>query len=274
LSSLVGQPSYGVWRLEVADGGPYDIGTVRAWKLWIAYSNTPCPVGTPIAIAPQLPPTPQPAPCTAGFADVPPGSSFYEHTRWMACRGYISGYACGSVGEPCAGTYFRPGASVTRGQMMKMVVNAAGWLYSNPEKSSYADVPADSPFALYIETGADRGIIGGYACGGPGEPCDERDRPYFRPTNNITRGQLSKILALARSYMLPAHFTPTFTDVPPTDPFYRYVEALSEERIIGGYPCGGPGEPCDEQGRPYFRPTNTATRGQLSKFVAICYSGP
>jgi subtilisin-like proprotein convertase family protein len=274
LSPLVGQPSYGIWRLEVADGGPYDVGTLRAWKLWIAYSNMPCPVGTPIAIAPQLPPTPEPAPCTVGFADVPPGSSFYEHTRWMACRGYISGYACGSVGEPCGGSYFRPGASVTRGQMMKMVVNAAGWLYSNPEKSSYADVTADSPFALFIETGADRGIIGGYPCGGPGEPCDERDRPYFRPNNNITRGQLSKVLALARSYMLPVRSTPTFADVASTDPFYRYIEALSEEGIIGGYTCGGPGEPCDQQGRPYFRPTNTATRGQLSKFITIGYNGP
>jgi hypothetical protein len=83
--------------------------------------------------------------------------------------------------------------------MMKMVVNAAGWLYCNPEKSNYADVTADNPFALFIETGADRGNIGGYPCGGPGEPCGEQGRPYFRPSNIATRGQLSKFVTICYS---------------------------------------------------------------------------
>jgi hypothetical protein len=37
----------------------------------------------------------------------------------------------------------------------------------------------------------------GYPCGGPNEPCDGQNRPYFRPGNNATRAQLSKMLALA-----------------------------------------------------------------------------
>ena len=37
--------------------------------------------------------------------------------------------------------------------------------------------------------------ISGYECGGPGEPCDSEDRPYFRPNNGVTRGQASKIVA-------------------------------------------------------------------------------
>jgi hypothetical protein len=35
----------------------------------------------------------------------------------------------------------------------------------------------------------------GYACGGPGEPCDGANRNYFRPFNNVTRGQTSKIVS-------------------------------------------------------------------------------
>ena len=36
------------------------------------------------------------------------------------------------------------------------------------------------------------GVISGYPCGGAGEPCPGT---YFRPNNNVTRGQTSKIVA-------------------------------------------------------------------------------
>ena len=31
--------------------------------------------------------------------------------------------------------------------------------------------------------------------GGPGEPCDLENRPYFRPNNNVTRGQIAKVVS-------------------------------------------------------------------------------
>lgn len=60
-----------------------------------------------------------------------------------------------------------------------------------------------------------------------------------------------------------------FTDVPPDNTFYPYVQHLVSIGAIGGHPCGGPGEPCDDQGRPYFRPNDTATRGQICKIISI-----
>ncbi len=43
---------------------------------------------------------------------------------------------------------------------------------------------------------ASPGFIGGYPCGGPGEPCvPPLNRPYFRPAGNVTRGQAAKIVA-------------------------------------------------------------------------------
>ncbi|MGA7733020.1 MAG: hypothetical protein WCD37_17310, partial [Chloroflexia bacterium] len=40
------------------------------------------------------------------------------------------------------------------------------------------------------------GIMQGYPCGGPGEPCvDPNFLPYFRPGASATRGQASKIVA-------------------------------------------------------------------------------
>ena len=55
-------------------------------------------------------------------------------------------------------------------------------------------MPAGHPFYGYAETMYNRGIISGYACGGPGEPCDAQHRPYFRQYNPATRGQIAKIV--------------------------------------------------------------------------------
>jgi hypothetical protein len=60
-----------------------------------------------------------------------------------------------------------------------------------------------------------------------------------------------------------------FTDVPPGNGFYTNVNNLYMDNIIGGYPCGGPGEPCDPDNRPYYRPANLVSRQQMSKFVDL-----
>jgi subtilisin-like proprotein convertase family protein len=277
LAPLLGQQANGVWTLEVVDGGPYDVGTLRSWGLWIAYSGPVCPLGsqwqaTATAAVPS--PTSSPTPLAVSFIDVPPGSTFYPYVQWMASNGFVRGYDCGAPGEPCPGQYFRPGANVTRGQLLKMVVNATAWGLRNPKQPTFADVPRDGTFYLFVETAYANGVINGYPCGGPGEPCDPGNRPYFRPGNNITRGQLSKVIALAQGYTLPNPSQPTFADVPATQTFFGYIEAVYAHGIINGYPCGGPGEPCDPGNRPYFRPANSATRGQVSKLVTISSGGP
>ncbi len=62
----------------------------------------------------------------------------------------------------------------------------------------------------------------------------------------------------------------TFEDVPSTNTFYPYVERMASCGIIGGYPCGSPGEDCiPPNNRPYFRPNNNVTRGQASKMVQL-----
>ena len=151
--------------------------------------------------------------------------------------------------------YFRPSNSVTRGQLLKMVVNAAGWPLLNPATGTFEDVPVGSTFYTYIETGVSHGIINGYPCGGVGEPCSgPGNRPYFRPSNNITRGQLSKVIALARGFALPTPVAGTFEDVPPGSTFFGYVEAMAAQGIVAGYPCGGIGEPCQPPGEPALLP--------------------
>jgi hypothetical protein len=59
-----------------------------------------------------------------------------------------------------------------------------------------------------------------------------------------------------------------FEDVPPTNPFYDFINNLYVDAVISGYACGGAGEPCvPPLNRPYYRPNADVTRGQMSKFV-------
>ena len=59
-----------------------------------------------------------------------------------------------------------------------------------------------------------------------------------------------------------------FQDVPNSNPFSAYVNALAVDHVIAGYTCGGAGEPCIPPGNlPYYRPNNLVTRSQMAKFV-------
>jgi hypothetical protein len=91
--------------------------------------------------------------------------------------------------------YFRPNNNVTRGQLSKIVSNAAQYT-DTPTGQTFEDVPSSNTFYLWITRLSSRGIINGYPCGGANEPCvAPGNRPYFRPNNNVTRGQTAKIVS-------------------------------------------------------------------------------
>jgi hypothetical protein len=221
-------------------------------------TQTPIPASPTVAGATATPtPTSTVTICSVQFADVAPTNAMYTYIRCLACKNLLSGYSDGT---------FRPNNDVTRGQLSKLVANSAG--FSEPAGGqSFEDVPANNTFYLFVERMASRGITGGYPCGGTGEPCGQGNRPYFRPNANATRGQISKIVSEARglSGTLPGQ---TFADVPVGNAFHPWIERLAARGVIGGYECGGPGEPCGAGNLPYFRPNNNATRGQVSKIAS------
>lgn len=134
------------------------------------------------------------------YEDVDSNNIFYDWINRLSMRGHMGGYPCGLVPEePCNPPnnrpYFRPFANATRGQLAKIVANAAG-IGGTPTGLFYTDVPEDNPFYLWIMRLTAIGVMSGYPCGTiPEEPCDEANRPYFRPFTNVTRGQASKIVA-------------------------------------------------------------------------------
>jgi hypothetical protein len=135
------------------------------------------------------------------YEDVPPGSTFYDFVQRLSRRGVMSGYPCAQVpAEPCVPPsnrpYFRPDALATRGQISKIVSNAAGF-DDEPTTQKFEDVPPTNPFYVWVERLASRLVMGGYPCGSVDEePCVAPDnRSYFRYGRMVTRGQAAKIVA-------------------------------------------------------------------------------
>ena len=89
----------------------------------------------------------------------------------------------------------------------------------------FTDVQSGSTFYSYIQCLACRGIINGYPCSGPGEPCNGNNDPYFRPNAKVTRGQIAKVVALSAAIQTSVSGQ-TFEDVPPGSTFYIYTEQL------------------------------------------------
>ena len=119
------------------------------------------------------------------FADVPSTYPFYAFIETSYNRRILSGYTCGGSGEPCPGYYFRPGANITRSQIAKLITLSKGWTLITPSVATFRDVPIGSPFFAFVETAVTHQVVTGYNDG------------TFRPGNNATRAQLSKMLAIA-----------------------------------------------------------------------------
>ncbi|MGI8587140.1 MAG: S-layer homology domain-containing protein [Chloroflexia bacterium] len=213
----------------------------------------PTPTATPLGGAPTftplpatptftpLPATATPTVCGGTFSDVHPSDYFYTPVEYLACRNVVSGYSDGT---------FRPYANMTRAQLCKVVVLAQGWPLLDPATPHFSDVPPAHPFYQVIETAYAHGIISGYSDG------------TFAPYNNVTRGQIAKIVVLARGWPLLNPSTAHFSDVPIGSTFYQVIETAYAHGIISGYSDGT------------FRPNTPATRGQVSKIVYLAVTGP
>jgi hypothetical protein len=197
-------------------------------------TRTPSPTRTITPTrTPRPPDTPTPLPCVH-FSDVLPSHYFYQAVQWLVCRGVVSGYPDNT---------FRPNDTSTRAQIVKMVALGEGWPLYVPARPTFTDSnPGDWHFP-YIETAVARGVVSGYADG------------TFRPNSPVTRGQLCKMIVLARGWPPGDPRYPSFTDVPWGSPFYGYVEAARERLVVSGYLDGT------------FRPGNPATRGQLARML-------
>jgi hypothetical protein len=109
----------------------------------------------------------------------------------------------------------------------------------------FSDVFPNDYFYGPVSYLADHGILSGYADG------------TFRPFNDTTRGQLTKIVVLAQGWPIDTSSGPHFSDVPTANPFYNFIETAYQHGIISWYADGT------------FRWGSNVTRGQLSKIITL-----
>jgi hypothetical protein len=135
-----------------------------------------------IVLAFGLPTTAQSVKSVAHFKDVPAAHPLFSYVEAAYAQGLINGYSDGT---------FRPNAVITRGQIAKMVVQAAtqsgsaGWRTANLSTATFKDVPLGSTYHPYVEAAYANGILSGYSDG------------TFRPDARATRGQIAQIIMLA-----------------------------------------------------------------------------
>jgi hypothetical protein len=207
------------------------------------------PTGAPQATQPPTPrsnPTSPPANCTMSFHDVQTTDEFYSHIKNIYCRRIVSGYSDGT---------FRQWDWTMRAQVAKMVVLGFGFPIDTSGGPHFTDVQAGTEFYGYIETAVKKGIVSGF------------DNRLFKPWDNVNRAQLTKMIVLGATQADPARWqlsnpsSPSFTDVPSSNTFYRYVETAKAHNIISGV------------GTRQFDLWNYAKRGQICKILDGALSG-
>jgi hypothetical protein len=194
------------------------------------------------------------------FLDVGSDHLFFPYIDRLVTEGAIGGR---EVPHGSGLLYFQSGDPVLRAQFAKMAVEVAG-LHTeeidNLDSPTFSDVrpqyeagdPLPYPFD-YIEEAAMAGIVGGYTDG------------RFGLWDPMTRIQLVRMV-LRTAEAVDAPLPPytgaeaVFADVSPGSPFYGEVMTAYANGILSGSP--GP------DGRLYFRPWDTASRGHVSKMTA------
>jgi hypothetical protein len=183
---------------------------------------------------------------TVGFLDVPDGSFAVDHAHALAGAGITAG---------CGPGMFCPATTVSRAMASVWLLRALeGAAYQPPPATGtlFADVPVDSFAADFIEEFARRGITSG--CGGGN----------FCPGAAVTREQTAVLLL--KTLESPNYFPPPatwiFDDVPPGNPFARWIEEIYRRGMTSG--CGGAN----------FCPTLPVSRAAMAVFVVRAFGLP
>lgn len=133
-------------------------------------------------------------------------------------KGAVSGYGDGTFG---------PNDPVTRGQIMKMALEAFGQDTSAATGSNFTDVSTTDWFNEYVATGTAIGIVKGY------------DDGTFKPEKTVTRGEALKIILEAAGFTDLSDTTGNFSDVDAVrDWFAKYTAFAKKAGFVSGYSDG------------------------------------
>jgi len=184
------------------------------------------------------------------FIDVPPSYLFYSYIEKILHSGVTGG---------CNATSYCPTSLVQRQHMAKFICNsmnvsAPGSCDTSTCNETFTDVASNNSFCPYIEALYAEGIVSG---------CQSSPLMYC-PGSNTQRQEMAKFICNAMSSANPGSCTATscagiFTDVPASNPFCGYIEALYNAYIVSG--CGP----------SLYCPTRNVTRDQMAKFLVNAF---
>ncbi len=115
------------------------------------------------------------------FPDVGPKHWANRYAGWAFREGIMSGN----------NGLFSPASSITRQQFSKVMVNGFSLPINTSGGPHYCDVPTTAALYPYVETLWHTGAMMGYA----GASCGYSSS-YFRPNDDVSRGQVSKVIVV------------------------------------------------------------------------------
>lgn len=178
------------------------------------------------------------------FLDVPSNDPFYTDIGKLAARGVTVG--CGS-GNFC------PNDPVTREQMAAFIMRAKGEFSPPPPGSQrFNDVPPANPFYNFIDRMAVLNITLG---------CTP-DHLLYCPADPVKRDQMSAfILRGLGEFNPPTPGSQRFSDVPPSNVFYNFIDRMAVLNITLG---------CTPDHLMYC-PNDSVTRAQMASFLVRAF---
>jgi ELWxxDGT repeat protein len=180
----------------------------------------------------------------ADFLDVSQTHPFHD---------FVEALVRGGVTAGCTGGNYCPDSSVTREQMAVFLLRSNdGPTYTPPVCTvpAFADVSCSSPYAIWVNELVARSVTAG--CGG-GNYC---------PGDAVTREQMAVFLLRTfegPTYTPPDCTVPTYSDVPCSSPFARWIEELVLRGITAG--CGG----------GLYCPLLAVSRGQMAVLLTATF---
>ncbi|WP_116282450.1 S-layer homology domain-containing protein [Subtercola boreus] len=176
------------------------------------------------------------------FTDVTPTTAKYADIQWMASLGFGTGTAAAN------GTrIYSPTQVINRGTTAIYLYRYSGLPFTPPATPSFVDVPKTSGSYTAVEWMLANHLVT--------LPADKK----FSPASNATRTDLAVWLSAYSGDTLPNPATPSFTDVPTSNPNYRAIEWIRANKISTG---------------TGFGPATPVTRDVLAAFLHRYYLRP
>ena len=174
------------------------------------------------------------------FLDVPSNSTFYTEIGKLAARGVTLG--CGN-GNYC------PNDPVLREQMAAFIMRAKGEFNPpTPASQRFVDVPPSNVFYKFIDRLAELQITLG---------CTQT---MYCPADVVKREQMAAfIIRGLGEFNPPTPASQRFVDVPPENPFYKFIDRMAVLQITLG---------CSPT---MYCPNDTVTRAQMAAFLVRAF---